>query len=140
MKNQPYIQFGKITVVQGRPNSGKTATVLAVAAALTKSEGVPEPVNVIYQTSELGLADTIKPHLEKLGADCSRVHIVDESGKPPKFSGERIEQVIIEKGAKLFIIDPLYIAHNAQQMKHLEGVAERTGCAIVIVVNSKKRL
>ena len=35
-------------------------------------------MNVIYQTAEDGLADTIKPRLESAGADCTRVLVIDE--------------------------------------------------------------
>lgn len=63
----PYIPIGKLTMVQGDPGDGKTTFVLAVIAALTKGEPLPEcssitePMNVIYQTAEDGLSDTIKP-------------------------------------------------------------------------------
>lgn len=36
-------------------------------------------MNIIYQTAEDGLADTVKPRLEAAGADCSRVLVIDES-------------------------------------------------------------
>lgn len=74
----PYIPYGKITVVQGDPGEGKTTFVLALIALLTKGEPLPEkencaaPINVIYQTAEDGLADTIKPRLLSVGADCER--------------------------------------------------------------------
>lgn len=31
---------------------------------------VSEPINIIYQTAEDGLSDTVKPRLEAAGADC----------------------------------------------------------------------
>ena len=37
------------------------------------------PVNVIYQTAEDGLGDTIKPRLLAAGADCSKVLVIDDS-------------------------------------------------------------
>ena len=46
-----------------RPRRGKTSFILAVIAALTRGEPLPEceraaePMNVIYQTAEDGLAD-----------------------------------------------------------------------------------
>ena len=73
----PYLPRGKLTIVQGDPGEGKTTFVLAVISALTRGEPLPEceqapePVNVIYQTAEDGLADTIKPRLEAAGADCA---------------------------------------------------------------------
>ena len=79
----PYIPFGKITVIQGDPGDGKTTTVLAVAAAVTKGLALPEsnaaaePMSVIFQTAEDGLGDTVKPRLVQSGADCQRVIVID---------------------------------------------------------------
>ena len=81
----PYIPYGKITVVQGDPGEGKTTFVLALIALLTQGKPLPEeengtePINVIYQTAEDGLADTIKPRLLSVGADCERVLVIDEN-------------------------------------------------------------
>ncbi len=71
----PYITYGKITIIQGDPGEGKTTLVLHLAAELTRgkmisSEEQLEPVTVIYQTAEDGLADTIKPRLIAANADC----------------------------------------------------------------------
>ena len=66
----PYIPLGKLTIIQGDPGEGKTTAVLQLTALLTKGEKLPEdeqerePINVIYQTAEDGLADTVKPRLE----------------------------------------------------------------------------
>ncbi|MCL2672476.1 MAG: AAA family ATPase [Clostridiales bacterium] len=83
---KPYIPYGKITLVQGDPGDGKTKFVLAIAALLTNGKPMSEseppespPQTVIYQTAEDGLADTIKPRLEEVGADCARVVVIDES-------------------------------------------------------------
>ena len=73
----PFIPYGKVTIIQGDPGEGKTTMVLQIIAKLTKGESVlpnkdgeekqeeqaREPVNVIYQTAEDGLGDTIKPRL-----------------------------------------------------------------------------
>jgi len=151
---QPYIPLGKISIVQGDPGDGKTTLLLAIASAVTTGQALPnggqsEPCNVIFQTAEDGLADTIKPRLELLGADCSRVYVVDEDEKSLSLSDERIEQAIIKMGAKLFILDPLqaYLGgsdmHSAggirPLMKSLGAVAERTGCAIVIIGHLNKK-
>lgn len=96
----PYLPRGKLTIVQGDPGEGKTTFVLAVIAALTCGEALPEteqalePINVIYQTAEDGLADTIKPRLEAAGADCSRVLVIDESQRELTLSDERLEQAV----------------------------------------------
>jgi hypothetical protein len=80
-----YIPYGKVTIIQGDPGEGKTSFVLVMIALLTNGEPLPEedaantPINIIYQSAEDGLADSIKPRLERSGADCSRVLVIDES-------------------------------------------------------------
>jgi RecA-family ATPase len=153
----PYIPYGKITLVQGDPGDGKTTFVLAVAALLSNGQPMPEcdstspiiPQTVIYQTAEDGLADTIKPRLVEIGADCSRVVVIDESEQPLSFSDSRIEQAIAQTQARLLILDPLqaYLGidvdmHRANEIrpifKTLANVAERTGCAILVIGHMNK--
>jgi len=151
----PYIPFGKLTLVQGDPGEGKTTFILAVAALLTNGKPMPEcaaallPSYVIYQTAEDGLADTIKPRLETVGADCKRVVVIDESEEPLSFSDSRLELAITKTKARLLILDPLqaYLGadvdmHRANEIRPvlqaLAGVAERTGCAIVIIGHMNK--
>jgi len=152
---EPYIPCGKISIIQGDPGEGKTTMALAIAAAVTTSAPLPgngvhnAPASVIFQTAEDGLADTIKPRLEQLGADCGRVHIIDEGEQALSLSDERIEQAIVKTGAKLFIFDPLqaYLGGADMRsaggirplMKHLVSIAGRTGCAIVIIGHLNKK-
>ena len=151
---KPYIPCGKIVIIQGDPGGGKTTMALAVASTLTTGGELPGgsvalPANIIFQTAEDGLADTIKPRLEQLGADCDRIHVIDESEQSLTFSDERIEQAIVEKNAAMFILDPAQAyfggadMHSARGvrplMKQLGEVAERTGCAIVIIGHLNKK-
>lgn len=150
----PYIPLGKLTVIQGDPGEGKTTFVLAVIAALTKGEALPErepldPVNILYQTAEDGLADTIRPRLDALGADCSRVLVIDESKRELSLSDERIRQAMEKTRAKLLVLDPLqaYLGaevdmHRANEvrpiLKRLGSVAEQMGCAVVLIRHLNK--
>lgn len=150
----PYIPLGKLTVIQGDPGEGKTTFVLAMIAALTKGEALPErepldPVNILYQTAEDGLADTIRPRLDALGADCSRVLVIDESKRELSLSDERIRQAMEETGAKLLVLDPLqaYLGaevdmHRANEvrpiLKRLGAVAEQMGCAVILIRHLNK--
>ena len=145
----PYLPRGKLTIVQGDPGEGKTTFVLAVISALTRGEPLPEceqapePVNVIYQTAEDGLADTIKPRLEAAGADCARVLVIDESKRELNLSDERLEQALRKTGAQLMVLDPIqaYLGdgvdmHRANEvrpiLKRTAAMAERTGCAVIL--------
>ena len=151
----PYIPFGKVTIVQGDPGEGTTTFVLSVIAALTHGETLPEcetglpPMNVIYQTAEDGLADTIKPRLEAVGADCSRVQTIDDSQSMLTLTDQRLEEAIHSTDAGLLVLDPLqaYLGsgvdmHRANEirpiMKKLSAVAERTGCAVVLIGHMNK--
>ena len=109
----PFIPYGKLTIIQGDPGDGKTTVVLNLAAKLTKCETLDEgmncseTVNVIYQTAEDGLADTVKPRLESAGADCTRIMVIDESDKSLSMAYERIEESLKTTNAKLLILDPI---------------------------------
>ena len=151
----PYIPFGKLTIIQGDPGDGKTTMVLNLAAKLSKGEAldknmkVTEPVNVIYQTAEDGLADTVKPRLELAGADCERIIVIDESDKSLSMVDERLEEAIVRTGARLLILDPIqaYLgggmdmnrANEARDMtKKLGALAEKTKCAIILIGHMNK--
>ena len=151
----PFIPYGKLTIVQGDPGDGKTTMVLNIAAKLSKGEGleeymkVQEPMNIIYQTAEDGLADTVKPRLEAAGADCERVLVIDESDKSLSMSDERLEEAIKQTGARLLILDPIqaYLgggvdmnrANEARDMtKKLGALAEKYKCAIVLIGHMNK--
>ena len=151
----PFIPYGKLTIVQGDPGDGKTTMVLNIAAKLSKGEGleenmkVLEPMNIIYQTAEDGLADTVKPRLEAAGADCERVLVIDESDKSLSMSDERLEEAIKQTGARLLILDPIqaYLgggvdmnrANEARDMtKKLGALAEKYKCAIVLIGHMNK--
>ena len=112
---KPYIPYGKLTIIQGDPGEGKTTFSLWLASMLTQGKVFDEmgnmvqsePVNVIYQTAEDGLADTVKPRLLKAGADCTKVKVIDDTEKALCMDDERLELALKETGAKLLILDPL---------------------------------
>ena len=151
----PFIPLGKITILQGDPGEGKTTLALQIIAALTTGkpvwEGAPqmEPVNVIYQTAEDGLSDTIKPRLVATGADCSRVMVIDDSDRVLTLDDDRLEQAIEQTGARLVVLDPIqgYIGasvdmHRANEIRPLmyriAKLAEKYGCAILLIGHMNK--
>ncbi|MDY6313171.1 MAG: AAA family ATPase [Lachnospiraceae bacterium] len=152
----PYIPYGKITIIEGDPGEGKTTLVLKLAAALSRGLPLPcdddkeyEPIHIIYQTAEDGIEDTIKPRLEKAGADCSMIRVIDETDKELSMTDDRLEQAIIDTGARLIILDPIqaYIGatvdmHRANEirpvLKHLGIIAEKHNCAIILIGHMNK--
>ena len=151
---KPYIPFGKITIIQGDPGEGKTTLALRVAAACSTGTALPgmeacTPFDVIYQTAEDGLGDTVKPRLIEAGADESRILNIVEDNKSLSLLDERIEKAIVQTGAKLMILDPMqgYLGDKIDMnraneirtvLKNVAAVAERTGCAIVLVGHLNK--
>lgn len=147
----PYIPFGKITIIQGDPGEGKTSFALQLAAQLSNGSPMPDgnksdPVQVIYQNGEDSAADTIKPRLERMDADCNRIAFI-----PNKVSlcDAHLEEAIRRTGARLLVLDPLQAfipeKHNmsrAGDMRNALGrlakVAEETNCAVLIVGHMTK--
>ena len=151
---KPYLPFGKLSVLQGNPGEGKTYFAMQLAAVCTNGKLLPnmermEPFNVIYQTAEDGLGDTVKPRLIEAGADLDRVLVIDDSDVQLTLSDERIEKAIIENNARLVIIDPIqaYLGadvdmNRANEVRpifmRLGQVAQRTGCAILLIGHLNK--
>ena len=152
---KPYIPFGKLTIIQGDAGNGKTYLAMQLCAACTNRIPIPnmeslEPFNVIYQTAEDGLGDTIKPRLLEAGADLSRVLVIDDrEGDPLTLTDERIEKAIVQNHAKLLIIDPIqaYLGEKVDMnranevrpiLRKIGDVAQRTGCAIVLIGHLNK--
>jgi len=151
----PYIPCGKITLLQGDPGDGKSTFMLHLAAAVSTGGVLPDGTEleqadtVIYQCSEDNVADTIKPRLQRAGADCDKVAYIVEESRSLTFDDQRIEDALIRTKARLVIFDPIqaYIppesdmvsaAKMRQMTKRLSELAERYGCAIVLIGHMNK--
>ena len=150
----PYIPFGKLTIIQGNPGEGKTYFAMMLTAACTNRKLFPnmediEPFNVIYQTAEDGMGDTIKPRLVEAGADLSRVMVIDDSEEVLTLSDDRIEKAVRQNHVRLVIIDPVQAFIRADVdmnranevrpvFRKLGMIAEKTSCAIVLIGHLNK--
>lgn len=150
----PYIPFGKLTIIQGNPGEGKTFFAMQLAAACTNRKFLPqmepfEPFNMIFQTAEDGLGDTVKPRLLSAEANLERVPVIDDADNPLTLADERIENAIRENNARLVIIDPLqaFLGANVDMnranevrpiFRRLAEVAQSTSCAIVMIGHLNK--
>ena len=152
----PFIPRGKVTILQGDPGEGKSTFMLTLAAYLTRGEALPftdcgeppDPITVLYQSTEDDYDDTIVPRFIKAGGIRDRLAFIDESEYPLTFDDERILEGIKQTGAKLLVLDPLasYIGDcslNAsnevrQKFNALINAARETDCAIVVVNHMNK--
>ena len=107
------------------------------------------PVNVIYQTAEDGLGDTIKPRLLAAGADCTKVMVIDDSELPLTMADVRLEEAIIQTKARMVVLDPIQgflgaevDMHRANEirplMKRIAILAEKYHCAIILIGHMNK--
>jgi len=151
---EPYIPCGAISLIQGDGGMGKTTAALAIAAAVSRGDALPNgissaPAAVIVQNAEDSYTRTIKPRLENYGADCGIIEVIDEDEQELSLSDTRIEDAIIRTGAKLLIIDPVQAYFGGRNMnsaggvrplmKQLGAVAARHDCAVLLVGHLHKK-
>jgi hypothetical protein len=150
-----FIPMSRLSECIGDGGIGKSTMSLALIADITSGRPLPglgsdisEPSNVLYLNVEDNYADTVRPRLEQLGADTSRVFTIEDNGVPLTLTDTRIEHAIVQTNAVACFIDPLQCyngsasIHSANAMrpllKQLASVAEHTGCAINIVSHLTK--
>ena len=157
VKFHPFIAIGKITLLQGDPGDGKSTIMMNLIAELSTGGKTPDgckigaPQKVIYQCSEDGVSDTIKPRLERCGADCGKIAFINEEVyNGLTLDDERIRQAIIEFRPRLVVIDPiqaylgsdsdLQIAGRARKLMRRLGMwAAGYDCAIVLIGHLNKK-
>ncbi len=161
----PYLPRRKLTLIEGDPGVGKTWLALAITAAVTSGrqpgpDGQPgeprEPANVLYLTAEDGLADTLRPRLDTMGADVERVTVLEgvrgRDGKLDEFTlqkdSEMLEAALAEVKPAFVVIDPIQgflgsiDMHRANEVRPLLAglgrLADRHGCAVAAIRHLRK--
>jgi len=152
---RPYIACGKLTLLEGDPGQGKSWIAAALATAGSRGQGLPgaapfAPFRSLIFTAEDGLADTLRPRLDLLGADCDAVLLHDQPldlAEVDDFA--EIEQALVEHRPRLVILDPIvaYLgaktdAYRANEVRAilapLARLADRHGCAVLAVRHLNK--
>ena len=151
----PYIPFGKITLLQGDPGCGKSTLMMNLISAASNGSFAPDgrrlkkPMHVIYQCSEDGAGDTIKPRLTAAGADCTNVAFLDEETSWVTLNDETIRRAIADFNAKLLVIDPVQAYLGDADLSNVSGMrrvlrqlaiwAGMYDCAIVLIGHLNKK-
>lgn len=153
---RPYIPVGKVTLLQGDPNDGKSTMMMNIVAELSRGGAMPDgtalgrPQKIIYQCSEDDAADTIKPRLEAYGADCRNIAFINEEIYGGlTIDDERLREAIEYFRPRLLIIDPIqaYVENDSDLMSASKArrLMRRTGiwaskyeCAIVVIGHMNK--
>lgn len=149
----PYMAKGKLTLAEGDPGVGKSYFTMALAAAVSRGLALPgskplEPGQVLVFSAEDDPADTLKPRLEKLGAEMSHIFIYP---KPLEFdeSGlQLVERYISEKRPTLVVVDPIQSFMGKKDMNRanetrsvlapLGEISNKYGVATLVVRHLKK--
>lgn len=134
------VPFGKLTLLDGEPGSGKSLLALDLAARVSRGATMPisrvksqGPANVVIYNDDDNIADTIRPRLEAAGADVNRVRIVD---------GEMTAAEVQDLRPALIVIDPVSVylcqAHETnvpprKVLKQLSRLARESGAAVLAV-------
>jgi hypothetical protein len=141
----PYILSGAVNLLQGDSSAGKSYLSQAIIAALTTGQALPNadplpPCNIIIQNAENSFSDVIKPRLQQLGADFSRIKSINEEQGRLSLLSPKIEEIITRYDAKLLTVDPIQAYMNMYKLESvretlisLGQVAARTGCAILCI-------
>ena len=152
---EPFLPYGKISLLVGDSGLGKTTLAVDIAARLSTGRQMPlsesEAVigNVLFQSLEDDLADTLLPRCISAGADLARIESIDCDGLNIDEDCEIIEQHIQETNAKLIIFDPLqqYMGKSADMSRitdirrlltNLGGIAARNGCVCLVIAHQNK--
>jgi hypothetical protein len=156
------LALGKLAILDGDPNLGKSLVTLDLCARITTGRPFPNgspspgPANVLVINGEDGTEDTVKPRLAALQADLDRVFVVHRK----ECSGSSLllrlpsdvavlARLIEQTGAKLVVIDPIVafldpgvqVASDAsvrQALQPLIDLAQRFQCVILLVRHLNK--
>jgi len=150
---------GKLALLVGDPGLGKSWISLDVAARLSAGLAWPDggaaPAGpVLLLSAEDGLADTIRPRLDALGADVAQIHhlAVLRTGERDRAvqltDVAALERAIRETRARLMIVDPIsaYLgstdSHRDAEVRGLiaplAALAGRTGAAVLGIMHLAK--
>ena len=149
------IPIGYITMMDGDPGEGKSFATLALAAALTRGDQLPccsleqTPSNVLLLSQEDDIRAVIKPRLESLDADMSRIRAFTEPLQFDLDGLERLRSEVMDFKPRMIVVDPIQAhlprnvdMHKASDVRSVMGelsyLARDGRCAIVAVRHLKK--
>jgi hypothetical protein len=157
------LAFGKLNVLGGPPGVGKSYLTCALAAATSQGGRMPgdlrmptDPQRVLMLTYEDDPEDTLRPRLEQLGADLTRVELVDGvdlDGVRSTFGPADVEVLskhVTGRGdVRLVIIDPVsaFVGSGVDEyrsnevraaLENLRVLAQHHGFAVVLLMHTRK--
>jgi len=150
------IPRGKLTILEGDPDEGKSTVAFDLAARVSTGAAMPletrtrEPAGIVILSAEDALGDTIRPRLEAAGADLDHILGFRFEELPTIPDGLTVIEAAINRvEAALVIIDPLvaffgravhaYRDHDVRRaLTPLAALADRTGAAVLAIRHLNK--
>jgi putative DNA primase/helicase len=153
------LALGKLALLEGDPDLGKSFLALDLCARLSTNRPMPDgspapgPANSLYLFVEDGGDDTIRPRLARLGADMERIFIPklqgDESAWALPRDLPKLRAVLAECRPRLVVFDPVLAfldakvqCYNEQSLRRLltplARLAEETHCAFLLLRHLNK--
>jgi hypothetical protein len=156
------IPLGKLLILDGDPDLGKSLIALDLCARLSTGRPFPDgqpapgPANALVLSAEDNAADTIVPRLRRLGADVQRIFVwqreADDEDWPWRFPAhtDRLDDALHRTDARLAVIDPIMaflddsvLAASDQSVRRalapLMHLAEKHRCALLMHRHLTKR-
>ncbi len=129
------LALGKPTCLMGDPGVGKSFVTASIGTRISLGSPLPgeeesrEPADVLFLACEDGLADTIVPRFQDMGADMARLHVmtgvVDLDGRErhPSLVDDLpdIERALVEHHCRLLVIDPINAYLGSQLDTHRDA-------------------
>jgi hypothetical protein len=164
------IPLGRISLLVGRPGSGKSFVACDLAARVSTNAPWPDPGldraplgDTLLICAEDDPADTIRPRLDAAGADCRRVHLLRAAKVVSDDGGEQLVAFDLSNvdlirdalgqlpGCKLVVVDPIgsFLGGQVDSNKDntvrsllmpLAAIASEYGVAVVLVCHTRKAL
>jgi len=145
----PLIPFGMITIMEGDPGIGKSYLAMHIAAQVSVGGSLPgveklPKGRVLYISAEDDAGYTIRPRIDAMGGDPSRIRVQAEYEALDDDGIEALMDEVRRTPPRLIIIDPLfaYVPGTADMyrpnviralLSELKEVAEYNETAILVV-------
>jgi putative DNA primase/helicase len=152
---------GKFTLLAGEPGLGKTYLLMDCAARISRGAAWPDGglaplATVLYLTAEDGLGDTLRPRLDRLDGDPSKVHVLEAIREPDGSRSavslvrdlEHLAAAIAQVRPALVVIDPInaYLGKTdtyrdsevRSALMPIKDLIEQHRCALVAISHLSK--
>jgi len=146
---EPFIPFSMISILEGDPGLGKSFLAMHIAALVSAGGRWPsgqkvKAANVLYLSAEDDNEYTIRPRMEAMGADLSRVVVLEEFISLDVDGLAAVQREIEKNPPALIVLDPMIAFMEAGGDPYrpttirpflgaLRKLAEATGAAVLII-------